>query len=215
MGKQRSQTVFREGSTRCAEDGGSRGLQAHESRSQTKRALAPEASNAITQKRKSGASRPAFFYSNVLLPPVPFHQHPSTMAMNPVMLHPYSMGTRRVVVVTRHPDITAAIPPVIAANPYKARTRRRTRMLNNRCRRTDAHIHLRKRGRRKQSESKQCCECNFLHSRETPSALNFYRSPLSLRLFAHFEPESNAKVAPAAHSASLNLGNATTTFSQE
>jgi hypothetical protein len=65
------------------------------------------------------------------------------MAMNPVMLYPNSMGTGRVIVVTRHPDITTAIPSVIAADPHKSLTRRWTRMLNNRRRWTDVHIHLR------------------------------------------------------------------------
>jgi hypothetical protein len=70
------------------------------------------------------------------------------------------------VVMTWHPNITAAIPPVIASDPYKSRARWRAWMLDYGGRWTDMHIHLRKRSHRKQSESKQSCEDNLLHSQK-------------------------------------------------
>jgi hypothetical protein len=88
-------------------------------------------------------SRPASSRLNCDLSPVPFYQHPSIMAMDPVMRHPHRVRARRMLIVSRHPDIAGSVPAVITGDPHKTGCRRRSRMLNNCHRWSDANDNLR------------------------------------------------------------------------
>jgi hypothetical protein len=61
------------------------------------------------------------------------------VSRNPAMI----VGPGRHDICARDPNVTAAIPAMIAGNPYVTWARRRSRTLDNNRRRTDAHIYLR------------------------------------------------------------------------
>ena len=88
------------------------------------------------------------------------------------MRHPPGMWARGTVPATRDPDIVSPIPTVIAGDPYESPLRRWSTTLYDRSRRSDPNVNLSIRGCGEHCESKQNCQDRFLHSRETPSALN-------------------------------------------
>lgn len=110
----------------------------------------------------------SFSFSSAALSPVPFHEHPLAMAMNPPMGDPTRAGTRRTVPPARRPHIVVAFPVVIAADPRIPAVWRWRTPLDNRGRRCDHNSHLRKRRSRKQGKSKQYCQSRLFHHQSNP-----------------------------------------------
>jgi hypothetical protein len=94
---------------------------------------------------------------------MPFHQHPSAVAVYPVMRNPHSALTRRPVIMPRHPYIAIAVPAMIPANPHISAAWRMPAMLINFVGRPLMNIHLRKRRRRHHGECKKNCQRNLFH----------------------------------------------------
>jgi len=65
---------------------------------------------------------------------------------------------RGTIVVAANPDVVVALVSVIAINPYISTFRRRSRMLINRSRWSNANYNLRYGGHRTQSKSEQNCK---------------------------------------------------------
>lgn len=73
---------------------------------------------AIGDPVQAGAGQPARPYS---LTPVAFDPDPAAVTLDPVSWNPACARTRRLDVVTWHPDVSAAIPAVEAWHPHPAR----------------------------------------------------------------------------------------------
>ena len=102
----------------------------------------------------------------MLVAPVSFFEHPGAMVLNPVMRYPDSVWTRWVCIASGNPDITSAIPTMIARSPYVSGARRWTGMFHNDRRRPNTDNDLRKRWRSSKSTSKNSEDCEFLHGLE-------------------------------------------------
>jgi hypothetical protein len=94
---------------------------------------------------------------------VAFDKDPSTVPLGPVARHPCRVYARRYNVVTRDPDVTVSIPPVITADPDISMVRRRARMFYHDRGRGNADNDLRKRRRSSKRTSKNSNERDFLH----------------------------------------------------
>ncbi len=98
------------------------------------------------------------------LAPVPFDQHPSAMAVHPMVPHPNRIRPRRTIPPARHPYVACAIPAVITTDPDVSTARRRTVVFHNRGRRPDANVDLPVRSSRKQYACQQHRKRNLLHN---------------------------------------------------
>jgi hypothetical protein len=128
---------------------------------------AATSSRALPQRKSGALIMPRFFvFRNLFLPPVPFHQHPSAVAVHPVVCNPNGVRMWRLNPNTATPYIAVSIPVVIARLPNPSRMRAGRACLDNGGRGPDANHNLSKRGRGKQSKRKQSCHCNFLHSQQ-------------------------------------------------
>src|ERR1700748_125777 len=101
-----------------------------------------------------------------MLAPVSFYEHPGAVVLNPVMRYPDSVWTRWVGIAAGNPDITSAIPTMIARGPYVSGARRWTGMFHNDRRRPNADNDLCKRWRSSKSTRKNSEDCEFLHGLE-------------------------------------------------
>jgi hypothetical protein len=89
------------------------------------------------------------------LTPVPLDQHPTTMAVFPVMRNPHGMRMRRTIPASGNPDVAIPVPAVIAVYPDKPVLRRWGTTLHDRCRWPYPNINLRICCPGKQAKSKQ------------------------------------------------------------
>ena len=71
--------------------------------------------------------------------PVAFHEHITSMPVNPTVAHPNCMGTWRALPTARCPNVRISVPLMIATDPHKAWTRRGDSPLNNLPGRMDLH----------------------------------------------------------------------------
>ena len=99
------------------------------------------------------------------LAPVAFDQDVTAIAMDPVMGNPTRVRMRRTIPAAGNPDVTGAIPAVIAIDPDKFRAWARAARFNDGSGRSYTDHNLRKRGGRQQSSGKQQSWQKFLHVR--------------------------------------------------
>jgi hypothetical protein len=85
-------------------------------------------------------SRLSFFVVDAL-PTATFTPHVTTSAAIPATFFP-AMSAVRLKIATWNPHIASAIPAVIAAMPFPARMRRRSRAFIDRCGRTNTNNDL-------------------------------------------------------------------------
>lgn len=77
------------------------------------------------------------------LTPVAFNKDPAVAAMNPAVLHPNGMRTRRYNPRTGNPNVVRSIPAMVSRRPNVAGTRRDHAALHNGARRANVYDHLR------------------------------------------------------------------------
>ncbi len=76
------------------------------------------------------------------LRPVAFDQHPAARPAHPVVGHPMRVRTRRKNPGAARPDVSVAIPAVIARRPDVARARSDRSVLHDRAGRPDVNVNL-------------------------------------------------------------------------
>ena len=75
--------------------------------------------------------------------PVAFDKHPAVAAMHPPVIHPVDPRPRRLHPGSRHPDISVAIPSVVASGPDIACAGSYRTGLHDSCGRTDCYDYFR------------------------------------------------------------------------
>jgi hypothetical protein len=76
------------------------------------------------------------------LPPVSFHQYPTTLPVYPAMTHPYGVRVWWTLPAAGSPDISIPVPAMITADPNIARTGRCNAPFNYLSRRVYFDYHL-------------------------------------------------------------------------
>jgi hypothetical protein len=122
-----------------------------------------------TVHKQKARRKPRFlFCRSCNLPPVPFLHLPMIATVSPSVSNPALVFLGRTVPAAWGPYVVVAFVAVITVDPHISTVWRRTPALVNGRRRPYANCNLRKRSRREHRESKQECQCNFLHGESNP-----------------------------------------------
>jgi hypothetical protein len=143
-----------------------------------------------TQKKRG--LRPAFPSLNRRLLPVARNHNPAVSAPFPVMGNPDRAGMRRMRPTPMDPDVTVAVPTVVAVVPYPPVMRWMVMMLNDGRGRRNTDDDLRYCNRWCETQSEQPCQKSLFHRNHYLRGLDLPESgSLFLAISAFFDSALN------------------------